>query len=170
VNIKIRRATAQDAHTIWRFIRQLADYQNHFAQIETTPASLREQMLSTNPPFQCLLAEDNEKPIGFALFHYNYSTWDGKPGIYIDDLFVLKQWRSNGVGKLLIQQLANIAIEQGCSRIELSVLDWNKPSIAAYQNWGGEQLTNWLSFRFDQESINNLANVNGKPPNMVCNQ
>ena len=170
MNIKIRRATAQDAHTIWRFIRQLADYQNHFAQIETTPASLREQMLSKNPPFHCLLAEDNEKPVGFALYHYNYSTWDGKPGIYIDDLFVLKQWRSNGIGKLLMQELAKIALEQGCSRIELSVLNWNKPSIAAYENWGGKQLTNWLSFRFDQESINQLADADDKRANTLSSR
>jgi ribosomal protein S18 acetylase RimI-like enzyme len=159
MTIQIRQATANDVDTIWHMIRLLANYQKHFEPIDVTPESLRIQMLSPVPPFTCLLAEDNQTPVGFALFHYNYSTWEGKPGIYIDDLFVLEEWRGHGIARLLMQELATIGIHSDCSRLELSVLNWNQNAIATYERLGGRQLNDWISYRFDKNAIQKLVSI-----------
>ncbi|MBM45367.1 MAG: GNAT family N-acetyltransferase [Acidimicrobiaceae bacterium] len=156
-DIKIRIATAEDAGTIVNFIQALAEYEREPDAVEATPESISQQLRSEPPPFECLLAEVEGEVRGFALFFHSYSTWRGKRGIYLEDLFVPEEHRGSGIGKLLLATLARVAVERDCPRLEWQVLDWNQPSIDFYEALGTKVMKDWLPCRLDNNQLSKLA-------------
>ena len=136
----IRFAGPADADTLYEFIRGLAEYEHALDAVEVTPAILQAQLASPRPPFECLLAEDGPTPLGFALFVHNYSTWRGRPGIWLEDLFVPPRHRRGGVATALLRRVAAVAVERDCARFEWAVLDWNEPARHFYQSLGAVAL------------------------------
>ena len=153
----IRFARANDAQTIHNFIQGLAQYEREPDAVEATPESIRAQLQSQQPPFECLLAEVNGEARGFALFFHNYSTWRGKQGIYLEDLYVPEQHRGVGIGALLLATLARIAETRGCPRLEWQVLDWNTPAINFYETLGAKVMNDWLPCRLQGPELSALA-------------
>lgn len=153
----IRFARADDAGTIHRFVVGLAEYEREPDAVEVTPAVLRAQLASVRPPFECLLAEVDGDPVGLALFFPTYSTWRGAVGIHLEDLFVLEPWRRRGIGRALVRRLAALALERGCGRLELAVLDWNAPAIAFYRALDCVPLDAWTTYRVDGAALRALA-------------
>ena len=141
--IDVRFATPADAATILSFIRALAEYEKMPHAVETTEETLATQLASSAPPFECLFAEEAGTPVGFALLFHTYSTWRGRRGIWLEDLFVLPEWRRRSVGRTLLDRVVSLAKERGCGRVEWSVLDWNKPAIDFYRAYGAVLLDEW---------------------------
>jgi len=157
MEILVRAATADDAKTIHQFICDLAAYERNPGGVECTPETLAEQMREPSPPFECLIAEQGTVPVGFALFFHNYSTWRGRRGIYLEDLFVPPRLRGRGIGLALITELARVARDRNCPRMDWSVLDWNRPSIEFYEKIGAYPLDEWTTFRLDGQALAALA-------------
>jgi GNAT superfamily N-acetyltransferase len=161
----IRTATAADAAQILAFIRALAVYERaaQDAVLATEEGLLRDGF-GLNPFYQCLIAEHDGRPVGFALYFFNYSTWMGRPGIYIEDLFVQPEFRGLGIGKALLRQVAAVAIEKGCQRLQWEVLDWNIPAIDFYRAMGAEFLDEWRNVRLGGKALMRLAEgAEGRP-------
>jgi GNAT superfamily N-acetyltransferase len=152
----VRFATADDAATILRFVRELAEYEREPDAVESSVEILREQLSAEHPPFECLIAQDSE-PLGFALFFSTYSTWRARRGIHLEDLWVTPSARRRGVGRALLVRLAQVARERGCARLELAVLDWNELAIGFYRRLGGTPLDAWTTWRFSDEALVALA-------------
>lgn len=166
-SIRVRRAEASDSETIHRFIAELAAFEREPDAVEATPEGLRRQLLSPRPPFDCLIAEVGGKPAGFALFFSNYSTWRGREGIYLEDLYVSERFRGMGVGAELFRAVARVACERGAGRLELSVLDWNETAIAFYRAFGARPLGEWTTYRLSEREIAAVARGElgpGAPP------
>jgi GNAT superfamily N-acetyltransferase len=157
----IRRATVEDAGQILRFIRALAAFERAPDAVEATEEGLIRDGFGPNPFFQCLIADYGGKPAGFALYFFNYSTWVGRPGIYVEDLFVLPEFRRKGIGRALLKRVAAIAVENGCQRLQWEVLDWNTPAIDFYRELGAEFLDEWRNVRLGAEAIERLATGGG---------
>jgi GNAT superfamily N-acetyltransferase len=153
----IRPATAADAALILGFIRALADYERAPDAVVATEEGLLRDGFGPHPYYECLIAEYEGKPAGFALYFYNYSTWMGQPGIYLEDLFVQPELRGHGVGKALLQRVAAVAVEKGCQRLQWEVLDWNTPAIDFYAAMGAEFLDEWRNVRVSGEALARLA-------------
>lgn len=153
----IRPATREDAALILSFIQALADYEKLTHEVTATEETLRTTLFGENPRAETLLAFEGNTPVGFALFFHNYSTFLGKPGIYLEDLFVKPEYRKHGYGKALLVRLAQIAVERDCGRFEWSVLDWNKSSIDFYRSLGGRPMEDWSIFRLDGEQLKALG-------------
>ena len=155
--LNIRKATADDIPLILEFIRELAEYEHLRDQAVATEEDLRRDGFADEPRFHVDIAEWNGEAAGFALWFYNYSTFQGKPGIYLEDLFVRPRFRRRGIGKALLINLARFAVEQGCGRYQWQVLDWNSPSIAFYESLGAEVMKQWLTMRVSGESLRKLG-------------
>ena len=155
--LNIRKATIDDVPLILQFIRELAEYEHLLDQAVATEEDLRRDGFSGQPRFYVEIAEWNGEAAGFALWFYNYSTFQGKPGIYLEDLFVRPRFRRKGIGKALLVNLARIAVEQGCGRYQWQVLDWNSPSIAFYESLGAEVMNEWLTMRVSGERLRRLG-------------
>ena len=155
--LNIRKATPSDIPLILEFIRELAAYERLLDQAIATPEDLARDGFSSEPKFSVEIAEWNGEPAGFALWFYNYSTFQGKPGIYLEDLFVRPQFRKKGSGKALLVHLARLAVEQGCGRYQWQVLDWNTPSIEFYESLGAKVMREWLTMRMSGESLQRLG-------------
>jgi GNAT superfamily N-acetyltransferase len=155
--VAIRAATEADVPQILAFIRALATYEREPAAVIATEDGLLRDGFGPNPYFECLMAEWDGAPAGFALFFFNYSTWLGRPGIYLEDLFVLPEFRGLGIGKSLLQKVAAIAVEKGCLRLQWEVLDWNTPAIDFYRAMGAEFLDEWRNVRVSGELLQRLA-------------
>ena len=155
--ITIRPATKADAGQILEFIRALAAYEREPDAVTATEAELLEHGFGANPYYACLIAERAGVPAGFALYFYDYSTWLGRPGLYLEDLFVLTEHRGAGIGKALLQRLAAIALEKGCARMKWEVLDWNTPAIDFYEAMGAEMQKEWLNVRLTGEALQRLS-------------
>ena len=153
----IRPATAADAATIHRFIVELAVYEKEPDAVEVTPEILAAQLQLPQPPFSCLLLEHDGAPIGFALYFFNYSTWRGAPGLYLEDLYVTPEHRGAGHGRALLVHLAAIARDRGCARMEWVVLDWNTPAMTFYETLGAGPVKEWTIFRLTDEPLRKLA-------------
>ena len=151
--LSIRFAMAQDAEVIVDFVRGLALYEREPEAVEVTPETLRAQMESDDPPFECLIAEEDGVPAGFALFYRNYSTWRGRPGLFLEDLFVPEHYRRKGIASALLKRLAAIAVERGYGRIEWSVLDWNTPAHAFYRSMGAVPVDQWTIWRVSADAL-----------------
>ena len=155
-NFQIRKATPEDTPTIFNLIYKLAVYEKLENDVITTVEELRTNIFEKNYA-EVIIAEEDEKPVGFALYFHNFSTFVGKPGIYLEDLFVEPEMRGKGYGKALLVELAKIAKERNYGRLEWSVLDWNTPSIEFYKSLGAKPMDEWVVFRLDKKGIENLA-------------
>jgi len=159
--LTIRPATPADVPQILAFIRALATYEREPDAVVATEADLLRDGFDANPRFYCLIAELPEAchmvPAGFALYFHNYSTWRGHHGIHIEDLFVLPEHRGKGVGKALLTRVAAIAAEEGCSRLQWDVLEWNTSAIGFYEQLGAKMLMDWRTMRVAGEAIPLLA-------------
>ena len=160
-NGTIRPATKTDAQVIVKLIRQLADYEKLSHEAVMT-AELIEKNVFENKYAHVLLVQENEAIIGFALYFFNFSTFLGKPGLYLEDLFIEPQHRGKGYGKQLLIELARIAVEKECGRMEWIVLDWNTPSIEFYKSLGAFPLDEWTVYRLTEEKMKALASADKK--------
>lgn len=157
MTLLIRPALPADAGLVLRFIRELAEYEREPLAVEATEQGLREQLQSSDPPFECLLAELDGRACGFALFFQSYSTWRGRPGLYLEDLFVSEPLRGRGVGRALLAAVARTAVERGCARLEWAVLDWNQPAIDFYRALGAVPMAEWTVFRLTGDALTRCA-------------
>ena len=157
--IVIRPARPTDLSLILSFIRGLAEYERLLDECVATEELLHEHLFGARPYCEVVIAEDAEGPAGFALFFHNYSTFLAKPGIYLEDLFVLPERRGRGLGKALLAHLAKLAVERGCGRLEWSVLDWNEPSIGFYRSLGARLMDEWTICRLSGDSLAKLAGI-----------
>jgi len=153
----IRTAIPADVPQILVFIRALAAYEREPDAVIATEEGLLRDGFGPHPIFFCLMAEHDGQPAGFALYFLNYSTWLGRPGIYLEDLFVLPEFRGLGIGKELLRSVAAAAVERGCLRMQWEVLDWNTPSIDFYRAMGADFLDEWRNVRMNAEAIARLA-------------
>lgn len=151
-----RFAEEKDAQIILDFIKGLAEYE-HMTQDVVATEQLLKKWIFDEKKAEVIFALENNKEVGFALFFYNFSTFLGRPGIHLEDLFVKPEYRGNGYGKALLKKLAQIAIERDCGRLEWSCLDWNKPSIDFYLSLGAEPLGDWTEYRVTGDTLHNLA-------------
>ena len=156
-NFTIRPATIVDVPIILQLIRDLATYERAPNEVTATEAQLVDVLFGEKPVAEVLLAFEDEMPIGFAVFFHNFSTWLGKPGLYLEDLFVKPEARGKGYGRALLIYLAKIARDRGCGRMEWAVLDWNEPAIQFYKKIGAQSLDEWQIFRLTRDGIAKLA-------------
>jgi GNAT superfamily N-acetyltransferase len=160
----IRPATPADIPQILAFIRALAAYEREPDAVTATEAGLLMDGFGPHPFYSCLMAEQDGRPAGFALYFFNYSTWMGRPGLYLEDLFVPPEFRGLGIGKALLKKVAAFAVEQGCRRLQWEVLDWNTPAIDFYRAMGAEFLDEWRNVRVSGEALTRLAgSVDSQP-------
>lgn len=155
--LKIINAEKKDAATVLYFIKQLADYEKLSHEVSATVEQIEETLFGLNPKAECVIGYYENKPVGFAIFFHNYSTFLAKPGIYLEDLFVLPEMRGKGFGKKLLQHLAQVAVERNCGRLEWWVLNWNKPAIDFYKSLDAVPMDEWTVFRVTGNSLNKLA-------------
>jgi GNAT superfamily N-acetyltransferase len=157
--IRIERATERDVPLILELIQGLAVYEKLAHEVTATEAGLRETLFSARPAADVIIAYAGDTPAGFALFFPNYSTFLGKPGLYLEDLFVRPEYRGQGLGLALMKRLAQIAVERGCGRFEWSVLDWNEPAIGFYESLGAKLMDGWSIVRVNGEALTALAGI-----------
>lgn len=157
MSVKVRVASPADIPLILDFIRKLAEYERLLHEVEATEADLRRDLFGENPRAFCDIAEANGEPVGFALWFYSYSTFRGRAGIYLEDLFVEPGARGNGAGRALLRRLAQRCVEADLGRLEWSVLDWNAPSIAFYDSLGAMTKDGWTVRRLYGEALAQLA-------------
>lgn len=153
----IRTATPADVPLTLTFIRALANYEREPDAVTATEADLLRDGFGANPFYFCLIAEHDGQPAGFAFYFFNYSTWMGRPGLYLEDLFVHPEFRGLGIGKELLKQVAAIAVEKNCPRLQWEVLDWNTPAIDFYRAMGAEFLDEWRNVRVSGDALKRLA-------------
>ena len=157
MNLQIRFATPDDAIVVDRFIRELATFERALSSVESTPERLRSQMSQDPPPFECLIAVQNDQPVGFAVFYSTYSTWTATPGLHLEDLYVTPAERGHGIGRALLQRLAKITCERGYARLEWAVLDWNQPAIDFYNDLDAQPLNDWIVYRLSGKALSRLG-------------
>jgi GNAT superfamily N-acetyltransferase len=157
MTLSIRSATAEDIPLIAQFIRDLAEYERLAHEVRFDEAVLEAKLFGPRPYAEVLIGEIDGAPQGFALFFHNFSTFEGKPGIYLEDLFVRPEARGSGLGKALLKRLAALAVERDCARLEWSVLDWNEPSIQFYLGLGAKPMDEWTIYRVDGGALDELA-------------
>ena len=161
MTLSIRTATRADIGLIAQFIRALADYEKLLHEVRFDEAVLAEKLFGARPYAEVLIGEIDGSPEGFALFFHNFSTFEGKPGIYLEDLFVTPEARGSGLGTALLAELARLAVERDCARLDWSVLDWNTPSIGFYKALGAKALDEWTGFRLEETALQALADRRG---------
>jgi GNAT superfamily N-acetyltransferase len=155
--LRIERATPRDVPLILQLIKALAEYERMSNDVVATEDRLRETLFGAHPTAEVVIGYAGDEPAGFALFFHNYSTFLGKPGLYLEDLFVVPAFRGRGYGKALLQHLATLAVERGCGRFEWSVLDWNEPAIGFYKKLGAMPMDTWTIFRVTGDALQRLA-------------
>ena len=158
---KFRFAEKEDVGLILKFIRSLAEYEKMSDEVVADEETLRIWIFDKKKA-EVIFALDGEKEVGFALFFHNFSTFLGRAGIYLEDLFVEPQYRGKGYGKALLSELARIAVERGCGRLEWWCLDWNKPSIDFYRSLGAEPMNDWTTYRITGDTLKGLAKQTDK--------
>jgi len=155
--LNIRPAAPNDIPEILKLIRELAEYEKLADQMVATEEALLRDGFSEQPFFHVLMAEWESHPAGFALYFFNYSTFQGKPGLYLEDLFVRPPYRGKGIGKALLLHVARIAVKEGCGRFQWQVLDWNSPAIEFYESLGAAVMKEWLTMRVSGVALEKLA-------------
>jgi GNAT superfamily N-acetyltransferase len=155
--LNIRSAEPDDVALILALIGELADYEKLGDQVVAEPAQLAEHLFGPRPFAEVLIGEVDGQAAGFALFFHNYSTFLGKPGLYLEDLYVRPEARGAGLGKALLATLARLAVERGCGRLEWSVLDWNEPALGFYRSLGAGPLDDWTQYRLTGAALQALA-------------
>ncbi|MGI8955371.1 MAG: GNAT family N-acetyltransferase [Chthoniobacterales bacterium] len=156
-DFRIRLAEREDIPTILTLIRELAEYERAPNEVIATEDQLRENLFGAHPAAEVLIGEEAGEPVGFALFFHNFSTWMGRRGLYLEDLFVRPAVRGRGYGRALLVRLAELARERNCGRMEWAVLDWNKPAIQFYLKLGARPNEEWTIYRLTREGIGRLA-------------
>lgn len=156
-NIRIVPATERDVPLILEFIRGLAAYERHLDRLEATEARIRETLFGPDPAASVIFAFEGDKPVGFAVFYFTYSTFTGLPGLYLEDLFVKPDARGLGIGRQLLRHLAKLAKEKGCWRIEWAVLHWNETAIGFYRKLGAIPMEEWAVYRLFGVPLDQLA-------------
>ncbi len=159
MSFKIRFAKKEDAPIVLEFIELLAEYEKLRHEVSATLNQIEKTLFGKNPYAQVIIGFENDIPVGFALFFFNYSTFLAKPGIYLEDLFVKKEYRSKGYGKNLLSFIAAIAVKNECGRLEWSVLDWNKQAIDFYLNLDAVAMDDWTTYRVSGKSLQKLAEM-----------
>ncbi|MBR7798646.1 GNAT family N-acetyltransferase [Undibacterium fentianense] len=157
MTIRIRKAAPSDASTIHGFILELAIYEKAEHEVKASIAEIESSIFSSDSPAKALICEKDGEPIGFAVYFYNYSTWQGKKGLYLEDLYVSPKHRGLGAGKFLLRHLAQVAVEEGCGRFEWSVLDWNQPAIDFYDSVGAKAQAEWVKYRLAGDDLIHFA-------------
>jgi GNAT superfamily N-acetyltransferase len=155
--LRVRNAIAEDVPLILDLIRELAEYEKLSHEVVVTEDGLRRSLFGELPAAEVMIGEFEGLPAAFALFFHNFSTFLGKPGIYLEDLYVRPRFRGRGMGKAMLVRLARLARERGCGRLEWSVLDWNEPSIRFYESLGAVAMTDWTVHRVTGEALDRLA-------------
>lgn len=155
--ISIAPATPEDVPQIWQFVIELAIYEREPEAVIATKEDFHRVLFCESPQAYAVMCRDGDIPIGFALYFYNFSTWLGRHGLYLEDLYVTPEHRGKGAGKALLQHLAGIAVAEGCGRFEWSVLDWNQPAIDFYESMGAKPQSEWVGYRLTGEALQALA-------------
>jgi GNAT superfamily N-acetyltransferase len=155
--VSVRAASDEDLPLILSFIKELAEYEHLSHEVVATEEALRHWLFGGSPVAEVLIGEDREGPAGFALFFHSFSTFLGRPGIYLEDLYVRPEFRGRGIGRALLVDLAKLAKERGCGRLEWSVLDWNEPAIGFYKGIGASPVDGWTVYRVSGEALEELA-------------
>jgi GNAT superfamily N-acetyltransferase len=155
----LRPAEPRDASVLFGLIKALAEYEKLSDAVTGNADALKDHLFGSKPYVEAILAEYAGQAVGFALFFYNYSTFLTKPGIYLEDLFVLPDYRRQGIGKAILAHLAQLAVSRGCGRLEWSVLDWNEPAIAFYERMGADVLPDWRICRVTGDSLVRMADA-----------
>lgn len=155
--ILVRPATPADVGTILNFIHDLSVYEKLAHEMKADESTLAKYLFGPYRYAECLIAEANGQPAAFALFFHNFSTFLGKPGLYVEDLFVKPEYRGRGIGLRLLRELARIALERDCGRMEWSVLDWNEPALAFYKRLGAQSMSDWTTQRLTRPAMEVLA-------------
>jgi GNAT superfamily N-acetyltransferase len=158
----IRPATPKDTKAIAGLIKGLAEYEKLSHEVRLDESRLQEHLFGPRPFAEVLLAEEKGKVIGFALFFHNYSTFLGRPGIYLEDLFIETEHRGKGHGKALLVELARLAVERGCGRLEWAVLNWNEPAIRFYRSLGAAPMEDWQTYRLSGDALAALARTGNR--------
>ena len=164
--LRIDPALPADAPLLVGLVRELADYERLLDAVRIAPEDLLRDLFGPRAFAEAVIARVGDEPVGFALWFYNYSTFEGRPGLYLEDLFVRPAFRGHGYGEALLRHLARVAVEQGCARFEWSVLDWNEPAIAFYRKLGAVPLHDWTVQRVSGDALRALAssdNSRGAP-------
>lgn len=156
-NLVIREAVRTDAPQILGFIKELAEYEKLSHEVVATVADIEQTVFAGDARAHCLIAEYEGQPAGFALYFFNYSTFLGKYGIYLEDLYVKPEFRGKKIGYRLLQKLAQIAVEKDCARVDWSVLDWNQPAIDFYNSIGAKPMDEWTVFRLTSDALDDFA-------------
>jgi len=154
---RIEQATERDVPLILRLIKALSEYEKLAHEVTATEERLHQTLFGPHPSAEVIIGYAGDEPAGFALFFPNYSTFLGKPGIHLEDLFVVPEWRGHGFGAQLLGHLAAIAVERDCGRLEWNVLDWNEPAIGFYKNLGATLMDEWSTFRVTGDALRQLA-------------
>lgn len=155
--LTIRPANKGDVALILQFIRELAEYEREPQAVTATEENLIRDGWGPEPKFRCIITEWDAKPVGFALYFFNYSTWQGRPGLYVEDVFVRPEYRDRGIGKAVFKYLAQTALRENCGRFQWQVLDWNQLAIDFYKSLGAQFMTEWLTVRLEGEALSRLA-------------
>ena len=163
MSLQIRKATEADVPVIVWFIRQLAEYERLLQEAVMTEETLRESLFGSRPSGEVLLGYNEDKPVAFAVFFHNFSTFLGRRGLYLEDLFVIPEMRGKGFGRALLVHLAQIARERNCGRFEWAVLDWNEPAIEFYKRLGAVPMSEWTIFRVTGKALDRLADGRSEP-------
>jgi len=156
--IEIRQATVEDSALILRFVTELATYEKAEHEVVATEPDIRDSLFGPDSTTHAVICNINNEPVGFAVYFFNYSTWLGKHGLYLEDLYVSPEYRSAGAGKALLKHLAKIALSKNCGRFEWSVLDWNEPAIQFYKSIGAKPQDEWVGYRLAGKSLEEFAN------------
>ena len=161
MSLSIRPARPGEASLVFQFVRELAEYEKLEHEVQATEAMIDAALFGEQPRVFCDIAEWDGEPVGFAVWFLNFSTFSGRPGIYLEDIFVRPAFRGRGVGRALMVHLARKCVENGWARMQLSVLDWNTPSIEFYKSLGGVLLDEWTVVRVSGDALTRLAKANG---------
>jgi len=159
MTVRLVPARPEDCATVFALVRALAEYERLAHLVAGTEDDLRRELFGVHPVIESVLAWDDDRAVGFALFFHNYSTFLARRGLYLEDLFVVPEARGRGIGKALISHCARVAVTRGCGRFEWSVLDWNEPAIAFYRSLGAELLPDWRICRLTGESLRRFGVV-----------
>lgn len=163
MSLTLRVATPDDVGTIHGLMRELAVFEKLLDIFEATPSSVHEALFGTHPAAECLIAEWEGQAVGYALYFHNFSTFLGRRGLYLEDVYVQPSMRGKGVGQALMRKLASIAVERGCGRFEWTVLDWNQPAIDFYTSQGATVLPDWRVVRMAGEALDRFARSGSEP-------
>jgi GNAT superfamily N-acetyltransferase len=156
-DVRIAPGTPADVPVILRLIRQLAEYEKLQHEVTATEHDIRDTLFGKRPAAEVLLAYAGDAPVGFAVFFQTFSTFLGKPGLYLEDLFVVPEWRRKGIGGRLLARLAALAVERGCGRFEWAVLDWNEPALRFYKSLGARTMDDWRICRLTGDALRRVA-------------